>query len=285
MSAKHLPKKITPDVTLVACKVSKDGKSFIPIHTPLKIAELEDLKKQPWTEEEDEFLKDFAMRCKKWTLLAKEINNEFHNNVLIRNQKQCRERWKNFLDPELKKKPFSKSEDDLIVKLYEKHKSWAKVAKELKNRNENQVKNRYRALKDRKKNKDVKNLQFFVDVSAQYEHVRNFPHLESIPSLPSLPSHLSYLSSVNSKLMPNIPLDQAITPLSSEYPSFSIQPDHNEMFTASFNTNIVSPAVSHTFCHDSKNGIFFAAYGEPFNYSKCDMLLDNFCDQNYNGNS
>lgn len=279
MSNKYIPKQITPEVTLVPCKLSKDGKFFIPVHTPLKKSQIETLKKQPWTEAEDEFLREFGVRCKKWALIAKEINAKFHNNVLIRNQKHCRERWKNFVDPELKKRPFTRFEDDLIVRLYEKYKSWAKVAKEIKHRNENQVKNRYRALKDKTKSKDLCSMSFYMEIPAQYGNHQSFPHLES---LTSVPSHLSYLNSVNSNLPSNNPLDLAVTPLSSEYPSFSLQPDHNELFSASFNTNIVSPSVSHTFIHDSKNGLVFNPYLESFKYNKCDSILDNFCDQNFN---
>lgn len=269
MSSKYKPKQITPTVTLVACKLSKDGKSFVPIFTPLDTSELEEHKKDPWSKEEDSLLLEMAMRSKKWTLIAREINTNYHNGILIRNQKQCRERWKNFIDPDLKKKPFSKKEDELLVLYYEKYKSWAKVAKKLKHRNENQVKNRYRALKSGKCIKTKPDQNYMSQFTNQFNNFPNFPSLENV-------SISNYLSPANSALIKSIPLDQAITPLSSEFPSFTFQGEHGELFGTSFGNSLVSPAVS--FFHETKK--YFQNYGDNGIKSNCDKILDNFCDQN-----
>jgi hypothetical protein len=269
MSQKYQPKPLTPLITLVPCKLSKDRKSFIPVFTPLKKQELEAHKSNPWSKEEDSLLLDLGMRNQKWTLIAREINTAYHNGILIRNQKQCRERWKNFIDPDLKKKPFTKKEDDLLLFYYEKFKSWAKVAKKLKNRNENQVKNRYRTLNSRKEQKKPEVLR--SQLTSQFSNFSKFPNLESV-------SLSNYLSPSSSALIQSIPFDQGMSPIPSEFPSFAFQGDSNELFSPSFGGSLVTPSVSHSFFHDTKK--FFQSYSDANVSSHCEKILDNFCDQN-----
>lgn len=61
--------------------------------------------------------------------------------------RQCRERWKNFISPELIKTPFTKEDDELLISLHKMLGGrWAKIAHQLPGRTENTVKTRYRQL-------------------------------------------------------------------------------------------------------------------------------------------
>jgi len=96
------------------------------------------LVKGPWTTEEDQKLIAWvkAEGPTKWAQCA--------NFIKGRSGKQCRERWFNSLNPNVKKGNWSKEEDELIFDLYQKYgSSWSKIAKLLPGRTENAIKNRF----------------------------------------------------------------------------------------------------------------------------------------------
>ena len=67
--------------------------------------------------------------------------------TVLRNGKQCRERWVNFLNPEIKKDPFSLEEDIyLLQRRLEIGNKWAEIIKQMPGRTENNVKNRFNYL-------------------------------------------------------------------------------------------------------------------------------------------
>ena len=78
----------------------------------------------PWTKEEDEQVMELVRKYgpKRWTLIAKHLKGRIG--------KQCRERWHNHLNPEIKKTSWTEEEDRII---YNAHKQWgnqwAKIAK------------------------------------------------------------------------------------------------------------------------------------------------------------
>lgn len=71
--------------------------------------------------------------------------NEISDNLPGRTDVQCRARWKNHLQPDLIKGPWTKEEDDLVIELVNKHgpRKWAFIAKHLKGRIGKQCRERW----------------------------------------------------------------------------------------------------------------------------------------------
>lgn len=96
------------------------------------------LVKGPWTPTEDSSLVAWVQRegPTKWTQCSE--------NIPGRTGKQCRERWFNTLDPDIKKGDWTDAEDRLMHRMYQKMgPRWTEIAKCLPGRTENSIKNRY----------------------------------------------------------------------------------------------------------------------------------------------
>ena len=113
-----------------------------------------------WEDFEDKAVRDLVGKygVKKWVLIAKKLEEMY--NIKDRNGKQCRERWHNHLNPDVKKIPLSDEEEKLI---FEKHREygnkWAEIAKALKGRTDNVVKNYFYATLRRQFRKILKRLK------------------------------------------------------------------------------------------------------------------------------
>ena len=98
----------------------------------LKLIKLVDSKARNWSPEEDARLIEFVEKYgdKKWS----KCENEF----LGRTGKQCRQRYKFFLDPKINKKAWTDSEDQIMMKLFDIHGSkWSMMKESLPGRTTN----------------------------------------------------------------------------------------------------------------------------------------------------
>lgn len=96
------------------------------------------LVKGSWTREEDEMIIQFVKEygTKNWTKLAASLPGRIG--------KQCRERWKNNLDPDVNKGKWTQEEDQILIELHEKMgNQWVKMTEYLPGRSDNNIKNRW----------------------------------------------------------------------------------------------------------------------------------------------
>ena len=91
-----------------------------------------------WSEQEDTIILNYVKENgpNNWAKLALLLPG--------RVGKQCRERWRNFLDPNVKHEPWTKEEDDKLIQLHETYgNQWVKIAALIPGRSDNTVKNRW----------------------------------------------------------------------------------------------------------------------------------------------
>lgn len=128
---------------------SKDWKSIaqlIPYRNPTqclqrwKKALLPGLKKGHWDKDEDSLLISLIREGKRnWGNVATGIPG--------RTSKQCRERWFNQLDPNIKRGQFSAEEDRIVLQAQKEHGNrWSRISILLPGRTEDMVKTRFRSL-------------------------------------------------------------------------------------------------------------------------------------------
>lgn len=112
-----------------------------------------ELIKGPWTKEEDAKVIELVQRYgpKRWSLIAKHLKGRLG--------KQCRERWHNHLNPDIKKTAWTEAEDQLLYDLHLKMgNKWAEIAKYLPGRSDNAIKNHWNStMKKRLDDSSFKN--------------------------------------------------------------------------------------------------------------------------------
>lgn len=98
--------------------------------------------------DEDLQLKDLVRKYgeNNWTQIAQNMPN--------RNARQCKERWCNYLSPNICKSPWTQDEDNLLLEKYKEIGArWVQIAKFFPQRTDISIKNRYLVLSRRIKKK------------------------------------------------------------------------------------------------------------------------------------
>ena len=104
------------------------------------------MRKRRITKADDQEIINYVNQVgKNWAKIAK---------LLDKTPKACKERWENYLDPNIKFTPFTKKDDDLLIEKFNEYgPKWNIIAEYFPGRTAIQLKNRYNSIHKRNKNR------------------------------------------------------------------------------------------------------------------------------------
>eukprot|EP00299_Pterocystis_sp_00344_P012568 c6053_g1_i1.p1 GENE.c6053_g1_i1~~c6053_g1_i1.p1 ORF type:complete len:303 (-),score=67.17 c6053_g1_i1:69-926(-) len=129
-----------------------------------------------WSPEEDKLLQHLVetLGPRNWSLLAKSFTNRIG--------KQCRERWHNHLNPQVRKDAWTEYEDQIILQQVQLiGTKWAAISQHLPGRTDSSIKNRYHSHLKR----------FTVQAENSNQTNRNSPESAATPPRPHKVRRLS----------------------------------------------------------------------------------------------
>uniref|UniRef100_A0A1J3GDR7 Transcription factor MYB108 n=1 Tax=Noccaea caerulescens TaxID=107243 RepID=A0A1J3GDR7_NOCCA len=180
-----------------------------------------DVRKGPWTEEEDAILVNFVSihGDARWNHIAR-------SSGLKRTGKSCRLRWLNYLRPDVRRGNITLEEQFTILKLHSLWGNrWSKIAQYLPGRTDNEIKNYWRT----RVQKQAKHLRCDVNSNLFKETMRNvwMPRLVERINAQSSPATCEPVES----MITTDPGQQSISEPNPVEPDFvQFNPNHQQEF-------------------------------------------------------